>query len=429
MGKKTILVLLAITMVLSAGFIACAKPAPTPTPEPGPAAFQWPERLSLGAPGVGTGSYMVAGAWATELETTTGMTVRVVPEGGTVLRFRWLRNGIIDLFVDGIAISRHIECYRPEQRVTDGGPFPMRMIMIGSLQAWGFVVRADGPIQTIHDINPQTKVAFFPPPSDMTFGLLNWLGLNKGPVQEDAKTGEWNVELVPYSGAAAWFKSVNEGKADIVCATAIAPPIIEQAAGPHGVRVLELPYDEDPDGAEKLIDLFPVLMFGRAPEVGVKEMWGTKTIILPQVIFSRADLPDDVAYNMVKWFDENYGRIKDKAPTLDQYSMDNLRKVLDMTTVPVHDGVIRYLKEKGMWTAADDARQEYNLRLLQAYTDAWEDALDQAMGQQIQVSPESEEFAALWSNLKKERQIPRYRAMIGDEKINEGLAQLDSLGF
>ena len=95
---------------------------------------------------------------------------------------------------------------------------------------------------------------------------------------------------------------------------------------------------------------------------------------------------------------------------------------------PWHSGSIKYLKEKGVWAADDDARQEYNLRLLQPYIDAWDKALDRAARQGVKVSPESVEFAELWSSVKEEMSVPGYRTM-DSEQIKEGLTRLDQLGF
>ena len=301
MRNRTLIVFLAVVLALSLVFAACAKPepisepippptpapkptpAPAPSPKPSPAPapkpFEWPERLSLGTSSVGSGAYMIAGAWTTELEKSTGMTVRVVPEGGTVLRFRWLRNGIIDMYTDSMGTTRHLTCYRAEQRVPDGGPFRPRMVFSAAIQAWGLAVRKDSPLKTVYDIGPDTKVAFFPPPSDMTFGMLYWMGLNDGPVLEDPKQGKWKVKIVPFSSPGGFFRSVLDGKADVVFMTATNPSAIEQAASPMGIRFLEIPYETEPEGVQKFLDVYAVAGFGPAPEEGVKEIWGVNTLL------------------------------------------------------------------------------------------------------------------------------------------------------
>ncbi len=354
------------------------------------------------------------------------MSVRVVPEGGTVLRYRWLRNGIIDLFQDSQSITAHQECYRAEQRVPDGGPFQSRMIFGPFIGAFGYAVRADSPIKTIYDIGPETRVAMFPPPSDILFGMLNWAGLSKGPMLENPREGEWNVKIVPYSTSAS--KAILDGRADLTMSQPTNPGMIEQAASPMGIRWLDLPYDTEPDGVERFRDAFPCAVFGPAPNEGVKEAWGVKTILLPRAIFSRADMDDEVAYHLTKWFDENYDKFKDKSPELPQMNMETFRKTLDVAVLPVHPGTIRYLKEIGKWTAADDARHEYNLRLMQAYIDAWNKALDQASIRKIKVAADSAEFAELWLSVKRGMGLPRTRVM-PDEKMEEGLRFLTRLGF
>ncbi len=361
---------------------------------------------------------MRTGAWATELELNTGMTVRVMPGAGTALLFRWLREGTIDLLAASMPTMRNMECYRPEQRVPDGGPFPARVIMATSISASGFMVRADGPIKTIYDIGPETRVTL----SAETLALLDWLGL------KDAKTGEWKVKLIPFGGAAASVRAVPQGKADLAFASPTSPVTLDAASGRHGIRFLELPVDEDPEGAERFKERFPLTVLGPAPHTGVKEIWGVTTMLGYQMLLARAGLPTELAYQLVKWFDENCDLYQHKAPSLDEINLETFRRLLDYSACPIHDGSIKYLKEKGVWTADDDARQEYNLRLLQPYIDAWDKALDRAAKQGIKVSPESVEFAELWSSVKKELGMPGYRTM-DSEQIKEGLAQLDQLGF
>ena len=87
--------------------------------------------------------------------------------------------------------------------------------------------------------------------------------------------------------------------------------------------------------------------------------------------------------------------------------------VVETWYVPVHDGLIKYLKEKGLWTAAHDARQEQNIELITRYVDAFHEAIDMADEQGIMVDPANEEWMELWANYKKELGLPKFRMFAG----------------
>ena len=85
---------------------------------------------------------------------------------------------------------------------------------------------------------------------------------------------------------------------------------------------------------------------------------------------------------------------------------------------PVHDGAIAYFKEIGLWTKADDARQEYNSKLMNWYCKIWGEAIARADARGIAVSSSSEDWMKLWADYKKEIRIPGYRQMT-DEEIKQ----------
>jgi hypothetical protein len=86
--------------------------------------------------------------------------------------------------------------------------------------------------------------------------------------------------------------------------------------------------------------------------------------------------------------------------------------VLEQQFVPAHDGLIKYLKEKGLWTAAHDTRQAYNVELLTRYTDAHKKAIDLADEQGIMVNSENEEWVELWENYKNQLNLPPVRLFV-----------------
>ena len=289
------------------------------------------------------------------------------------------------------------------------------------------MVRGDSPIGTIYDIGHETRIALQSQSGVLIYALLAWLKLNKGPIPENPANAEWNVKFVPVDTWEANLRSIIDGVADMEWATPENPVVKEAAAGPHGIRFLDLPVKDDPEGAGRFRRFVPVGNIVPAPSVGVKEICGITTMVGTCSLWCRPDFDTDPAYEVTKWFDENYELYKDKGNKLITYSREAFRQTLDVAMAPVHDGAIKYFREIGLWKEVDDARQEYNLKLVNWYCEAWDAAIAKADATGIAVSSSSEQWIKLWADYKKEFGIPGYRVMT-DQEIQEGLALLKSLG-
>ncbi len=83
--------------------------------------------------------------------------------------------------------------------------------------------------------------------------------------------------------------------------------------------------------------------------------------------------------------------------------------------IPMHKGMVRYLKELGRWTPAAEVRQQYNIDILDDYIEAWNDALLNADTKGIEVNPKNNEWVDLWYSYRD--LLP----MLFDGKIEESL--------
>jgi hypothetical protein len=164
-----------------------------------------------------------------------------------------------------------------------------------------------------------------------------------------------------------------------------------------------------------------------SPPFGVKEIRGVTSMVGTACLWCRADMDSDLAYDLTRWFDVSYNLYRDKGNKLATYTREAFRWTLDVAMAPVHDGTIRYFKEIGLWTANDDARQEYNLKLMTWYCEAWDAAIATAEKKNIEISDKNEDWSQLWTDHKKNIDIPPIRQMTDDE-IRKGLKHLKSLG-
>lgn len=82
---------------------------------------------------------------------------------------------------------------------------------------------------------------------------------------------------------------------------------------------------------------------------------GIPAIATPNLLITRADLTDDIAYLVVKTLIENYNELKTINAVMADWKPEVAVREL---TVPYHPGAIKYYKEKGLWSAKMDQLQQ-----------------------------------------------------------------------
>lgn len=149
------------------------------------------------------------------------------------------------------------------------------------------------------------------------------------------------VSFVGYSDSAALMK---DGHSDCYMAVTSCPQstIIDLNFRP-GIRFLPI----DPEHMKKILEMEPGLMATEIPKGAYKGLdhnvpaVGTVTCI----VISK-DVPDDVAYNIVKTLYANWPELaKVKKKAIEDSKPD---QALLGARIPVHPGALRYYKEKGI---------------------------------------------------------------------------------
>lgn len=362
----------------------------------------WPRSLTIAVPGVGSSTYVTAAAWMPLLEKMTGMKTRILPENRSPVVSIWLVKGEIDLFANS---STGVASYNMEAKkgyaTREGGPYQVRTIWLNQILNLGYMVRGDSSIKTIHDIKPGTKCAYWtgaPAASLAMDALLAWAGINKK-----------EIKVFPFSTYPASLRSVPEGKADIAYGAPTSAVAFEGESAPHGLRWIPLEPKKDSKGAERYLKLNPSKMFGVC-KAGVKSAVGVPMLSTPFYIHGTANTDTNLAYHLAKWFHENFDAYKDKHANCKQMSLNSFLESLEVAYLPVHEGTIRYLKEIGKWSAKDDARQKYNVSLIEKYQNAYKLAIAQADKQKVEIDPKNEAWIAIWNNYKKD--IPIFKVML-----------------
>ncbi|MCX8126689.1 MAG: hypothetical protein N3E40_06105 [Dehalococcoidia bacterium] len=377
--------------------------------------------LIVGAHGLGTETTSDMETIARLLYETTGYEMRVIPVEDSYAKREWFKHGYLDLCYAPATFPARNEGNDPRDIGRWGGPFQMRMVASVHTGSDGFIVRGDSSIRTIYDIRPGIRFGVYRNPS-IAYPLLAWCGLYRGDLAEPNKV-EWLAQFIVFDNWEESILSLAQGKSDIIFASAESPFVHKLASVPPGVRFLELPANQDPEGAARFRRFLPFGSFVPAPEVGVKEAWGKMTFSGTASMWCRPDFDPGLAYELTRWFDAHYERFKNAGYKLAAYNRDAWRKALDVTMAPVHEGTITYLKEIGLWKQADDVRQEYNQKLMDSYCELWEVAISGGRRRGILPDHKSSAWVSLWHEIKLAARIPRY-AQMTDQEIVIGLQEL-----
>jgi TRAP transporter TAXI family solute receptor len=385
-------------------------------------AYQWPNALRIATPAMGSNSYNVDLAWANLMEKETGMKVRLLPEESTSSKWATVKSGRFDMIQDTLGyIAGWMVEGREGFHTVQGGPFNARLFMVNQAMAFIVFTRGDTGIQSIYDFPKKGKslrIIHWTVPAgiDIVQAVLAWVDMTV----EDVTL----VRTGSYIGAT---RMIAEGAADVsVFGIPAASAFMEAHANPHGLRGLPLDPDENPEGAKKFRQYmaaysFPKNVAGPKEFVGIRG-WGTDGGFV-----CRADMDEEWVYQMVKWTFENHGELGKLHPFIQYYQNIAYNKAhADMAFIPLHDGLVRYLKEQGQWSEANDLRQQYNIKLFDLYTKGYEECQKTAAAKRIRVDPNDQAWTSLWEDYKKDSGLPRI-SVLSDAEIKQGLAKLKSL--
>jgi uncharacterized protein len=410
---------LSFVLILVIGLLGCgggASPEPSASPEPtvsptqpavpqapvtpqdGPDPnWQWPEKLFITAAGTsGMTKYV---SWTSLLEKDTGMAIFVVPENNPAKRVHLVGEG--EMFIHSMGksgVRTHTEAL-DEYATKNGGGFQTRSVWIDNIAYSAVFVRGDSDINTIYDIKPGVRWSVWSTSSSILKvpkAILDW-------VQVPHEEVKWVVS----GSTEGAVRAVVEGRADIMWFFPSSSYMYDAAAAPHSIKFLDLNSDADPEGAARFRESDAMYTFGVVGKTVVPPAHGVWGTVGEKFYVTRAQTDPNLVYNVAKWIDENYDVYKDRHGSNIDMSVDKLVQGINYTYVPVHEGLIWLLKEKGLWTAANDRRQAQNIAILQVYIDAYAEALAKAEAQGLKIDPGNQDWIDFWENYKLELNLPK----------------------
>jgi len=232
------------------------------------------------------------------------------------------------------------------------------------------------------------------PPEESQLGLCAW-------AQVDPEDIVW----VPAASKAAGPRLLMDGKGDVMLVeNTVRAEWYEAEAAPRGLSWLDLDATADPEGAARYLAVKPDTVFAVITD-GCPTSLGHYGMTTMGPLLVMADKDPELIYHLAKWLDEKHDLYKDNHPVCMGMTIDNIMTLAESYYIPYHEGTVRYLKELGRWTPEAEARQKYNIDLIDSYIEAWDAALLEADKKGIEVNPKNKEWIELWYSHRD--QLPR----------------------
>lgn len=336
-----------------------------------------PETMTWTAYDVGSAGYAEASAIADAFGKKFGTRIRIQPSGSSIGRLQPVTTKRADvgfLATETFFATEGIHDFAEPR----WGPQDLR-VLAGRPSAFGVFTAGDSSIKTLADLKGK-RIAFVagnPSVNVKCEAFLAFAGLKLSDVQ---------AVTFPTYGAA--MSSVQQDKADASCTTTTPSQVyeLEQA---RGIRWLDVPAD-DKAGWARLKAVAPFFSpISETIGAGISDKKPANILAYRYpIMVVRADMSDNEAYAIIKALDETYGLFKDATKAMPRWKLEMAgTPAID---APFHPGAIRYLKERGIWTAEHQKWNDDRLARLNALRTAWTQAVAEAKGKG------DEAFAKIW---------------------------------
>ena len=127
-------------------------------------------------------------------------------------------------------------------------------------------------------------------------------------------------------------------------------------------------------------------------DFGVPSAIGVEAMTSPFIFWTRPDVDQETVYQLTKWLHERFEQYKGVHAINARMSMTHTRKFLDRSPFPVAEGTIRYLREIGQWSEADDKWNQAQIELMDRWIAARNAALAEAKSKKVKLHWENKEY-------------------------------------
>ncbi len=320
-----------------------------------------PETLSWTAYDVGSGGYNQAVAIGNALKNRVGVNLRVLPGKNDVSRTVLLRDGKVPFSANGVGGSYLAQEGVHEFGAKDWGPQPVRALLTNnSDQLLTIVCAGDQGIKTMYDVKGK-RVAWVvgaPSLNQNITALLRFANLT------------WNdVTKVEFGGFGQAMDAIINNQVDCAFASTISGQGYKIAASPRKIVYPAVPHADHAGWArlKKAAPFFVPVWGSEGADMSAEKRVEGASYPYP-VLMAYSSVHVELAYNMTRAMVETYEDYKSGAPGNNGW--DIKRQVFEWV-IPVHDGAVKYFREKGLWSAKFDAHNAGLIKRQDALAAAW----------------------------------------------------------
>jgi TRAP transporter TAXI family solute receptor len=320
-----------------------------------------PGTLTWTAYDVGSGGYNQAVAIGNALKNKLGVDLRVLPGKNDVSRNIPLRDGRVPFSANGVGGSYLAQEGVYEFGARDWGPQAVRSLILNNSDALLTIVTAkDANINTAADFKGKRVAWVLGAPSlnQNITALLAFANLT------------WNdVKKVEFGGFGQAMEGIIANQVDAAFSSTISGQAYKIASSPRGIRYPTFAHS-DKEGWARVNKVAPFFVpaFGtEGADLSPEKKAEAATYPYP-VLMTMAATDAELTYNMTKAMVVLYPDYKDGAPG--NLGWDLKRQVFAWA-IPMHEGAIRYYKERGVWTAEHQKHNDALVKRQDTLAAAW----------------------------------------------------------
>lgn len=297
--------------------------------------------LRIGTSSAGSVFYILGVGMTKLLQEHAGISATAEPVGGSVANVFALQADKVEL-----AITNAIAAV---MGFTGGGRFKKRvemgLIAVGQASYRQFVVRVGSGIETPADLKGKTiigKRPALPEIEQLTTALIKASGVDPASVRVVAtsetneavdalRAGTVDAAVIPASANASYLRELaRDGKIKFLdIPDDMAKKMLGD--GPQSITVKKLPAGMY-EGLTKPVNVFNIATY----------------------FIADARVSEDTGYAVAKALFDNLKEFYTFHSTAKEWTIE---QTLDDPKIPYHPGVVRYFKEKGLWTPEHEQRQ------------------------------------------------------------------------
>jgi uncharacterized protein len=322
-----------------------------------------PKSMVWSAYDLGSSGYAEATGIGNALKKNYGTRIRIVPAGTSIGRMLPMVTGKVKYgFLANEAYFSAEGTY--DFATEQWGPQNIRIVM-GRVAAVGMAVAKDTGVTKMSDLKGK-RIGFVKGNPSVNVKNLAYIAMG-GLTMED-------IEPVWFGSYSAMKTALLANQLDAFGSVPGSANMREIEASPRGLVWPAFP-PENTEGWKKVTDVVsfasPMLESRGAALSADKPVW-LMGYRYPMITVYQNAVTTDEVYNLVKAIDMTFDDYKNTTASSTDWALEKAAR--PPYDAPAHEGTIRYMTEKGLWRAEDQAWHEARLARLNTLLEAWEAA-------------------------------------------------------